>query len=350
VTAIDPALLADLQVRLAETIEFRLAEIRPLTGAAIATNRLLHLRAEDGREAVAKIYYRGDKRRRLEREYAALALLKECAVARVPVPLLRDDERYYAVYSLAPGTPAAAAEFTPAYGADLAHFAADLHRLRRGEGDHPLPTARGALNALADRAGAIMRAYLEPHRALVASADAPPAVRALYAELDAAGEVDGLLAAIVADLGPVWHAALTPEELRLTTGDAGPHNVLLQVDGRVAIVDLESAGWDHPLAFVTDFLTHDQSLDLPPGVAEAFVETYRAESSLSDALYAELDRACALRHVFWCAIHLTAASPERLARRRFSDPGADLDVFLAEQFAKLRRRLAIAREAVSRLV
>jgi hypothetical protein len=117
----------------------------------------------------------------------------------------------------------------------------------------------------------------------------------------------------------------------------------------VTVVDLESAGWDHPLAFVTDFLAHDQSLDLSQEAAEAFRATYRAEAEPPDALGDELDRACALRHVFWCAIYLNAANPEVVDRRRFNNPAFDPDAYLSGQISKVRRRLAIARAAVDSL-
>ena len=346
---LDPALRADLAGRLASALDFDLAVVRPLATGSIITNRLFHLGAADGREAVAKVYYRGDHRGRLEREYAALARLYAHGIARVPAPLLRCDEHYYAVYSLVPGAPAPAATYTPAHGADLARFAADLQRLRRA-GDHdPLPTARGALVALADRARDVMRGYLAGYRAVIVDPAAPAAVLALHAELDPPAEIERLLGAATAGAGPAWHDALASDQLRLTTGDAGPHNVLLRPDDGVTVVDLESSGWDHPLAFPTDFLTHDQSLDLPPPVAAAFLDTYRAETDLADELWAEIDRACALRHVFWCAIHLLAATPDVLARRRFNNPGFDQSAHVEAQIAKFRRRLAVARDAVARL-
>jgi hypothetical protein len=344
---IDDALRADLAARLARSHDFALVAAEPLQGAAVSTNRLLRLRAGDGREAVAKIYYR-DGRGRLEREFAALARLGSDGVARVPRPLLRCDEHQYAVYSLAPGAPLLAAAYTTAHGVDLALFAADLHRLRR-HADDPLPVARGALLALVDRASSAVSDYLAPYRALLASPDAPPALVALDAELDPATEIERLLDAALVDAGAVWRDDPEPPDLRLTSGDVGPHNVLAQPGGRVTIVDFEHSGWDHPLAFATDFLTHDQSLDLPSPVVEAFLATYRAATAVPDHVWSELARACAVRHAFWCAIHLSAGNPAIVARRRFKDAAFDADAYLSSQIEKLRRRLTIARAAVAGL-
>jgi aminoglycoside phosphotransferase len=344
---IDDALRADLADRLARAHDFELVSAEPLQGASVSTNRLLRLRAGDGREAVAKIYYR-DGRGRLEREFGALARLESDGVARVPRPLLRCDEHQYAVYSLAPGAALPAAAYTTAHAADLASFAADLHRLRR-LADDPLPVARGALVGLVDRASGAVGDYLAPYRALRASAEAPPALLALDAELDPAAEIERLLAAALVDAGGVWRGEPEPADLRFTNGDAGPHNVLAQPDGRVTVVDFEHSGWDHPLAFVTDFLTHDQSLDLPPAAAEAFLNTYRAAAAVPEHVWPELNRARAVRHIFWCAIHLIAWTPALVARRRFRDATFDADAYLTGQIVKLRRRLAIAHAAVAGL-
>src|SRR5688572_33774 len=100
--------------RLWDGLGFRLVAAEPIAPAPPNNNnRLLHLRAEDGGQAVAKLYVQ-DGRRRLEREFGLLGLLQARGVRRVPRPYLRCDEHGYAVYSFEPGALKRAADLTVA--------------------------------------------------------------------------------------------------------------------------------------------------------------------------------------------------------------------------------------------
>jgi hypothetical protein len=98
---------ASLPARLRAELGFELAEATPIDPGHIHNNRLLRLRGSDGRELVAKLYYRDD-RRRLEREFEALALLRRRGSTSVPVAHLRDEAEQYGVYSFEPGATASA--------------------------------------------------------------------------------------------------------------------------------------------------------------------------------------------------------------------------------------------------
>jgi hypothetical protein len=347
----DRAVLDDLRRRLRERLGFRLVAADPIVpGYPNNNNRLLRLRAEDGRQAVAKLYV-GDHRRRLEREFGLLSLLRDRGVRRVPAPYLRCDEHRYAVYSFEPGVLKRAADLTIAELAEVAAFAADLHRIApwavraaRPEAETGLPVADRL--SLADLVAEIRR-RLARFLPFAASDGAPPAVRALRAELDVAATFASLIAAATAGLTAAELAAHPrPDQLRPTSGDFAPHNLLVRPDGTVCVVDFENGAWDHPLGPIADFLTHDQSLDLGPERAGALLGAFRSAADLDDAGLADLERRCRLLQVEWCAVHLSGTEPGYVARKRFATPDLDADQLVAEQVAKFRRRLALTAAAV----
>jgi hypothetical protein len=343
-------LVDDLRRRLRERLGFRLVAVDPITPATPNNNnRLLRLVAEDGRRAVAKLYVQ-DGRRRLEREFGLLALLEERGVRRVPRPYLRCDEHQYAVYSFESGALKPAADLTVAELREAVAFAADLYRLAPvGDGMRPVPD--GALPvagrlSLADLVDATERRFGQ-FRSVVARGDAPPAVVALCAEHDLAALFDGLIAAATAGLSPAELAARPrPDELRPSGGDFAPHNLLVRSDGTVCAVDFENGAWDDPLGPVADFLAHDQSLDLGPEGAAAFLDAFRAAVGLDEGALAHLERRRRLLEVEWCAVHLSATEPSYLARKRFANPDLDGDALVTEQIGKFRRRLALVRAAL----
>lgn len=376
--------LDDVRHRLQQEHGFRVAAATPLAPDTFYMNRLLRLRADDGREAVLKLYLR-DGQGRLEREYGALAFLRRRGFTDVPAPYLRSDAHYYAVYTLEAGGTRRAAEWTAAHVAGVARFAAALHRVRPGEPGAAFPPAHRACFSLAERVAEVRRnldrfwafaAGLGAGAAAVGVAggandgDGYAAVRALVAEVDVRVAVEGLLAAATASCTPAELEARVPEaDRRLSPADFAPHNVLVRPAGHpagpVCVVDLERFGWDDPTAPVAGFVTADSALDLPPALADHFVRVYReacrehpgqagpwepgsraaGPADREVAPPARLARLCALSHVRWCSIHLVLLTPERVAEKRFATPDLDAPTYLAEQAAKFRRRLGLAERA-----
>jgi hypothetical protein len=76
-----------LAERLLRELGFRVESAVALDPGTPHNNRLVRLRASDGREVVAKFYFRDD-RHRLDREYTALSYLHAVGVADVPAPYL----------------------------------------------------------------------------------------------------------------------------------------------------------------------------------------------------------------------------------------------------------------------
>lgn len=344
----DEAIVADLGDCLRADLGFHLTAAEAIVTGYANNNRLLRLHAADGRCAVAKLYYRDD-RRRLEREFGTLRYLHTRGVARIPTPLLRCDRLSAAVYTDEPGVTKPAADLTRRELAELGRFLADLHRVRPHDPGADFPAAVAAAFSWDAKLDAI-RQRLRDFTAAAVEPGSSGQVRALCAEMDVAGTLERLLAAATAGLDAAALAAtLAPEGRRLDSGDFAPHNVLVRPDGGVCVLDFEYAGWDQPLASLACFLTAATSLDLRPEAAAAFLQAYVAATSLSRDRLAPFERLCALQHLFWCGVHLSITTPAHLARKRFANPGLDVEAVTAEQIGQFKRRLVLAEAAVAAL-
>lgn len=341
------ALVDDLDHRL-RLAEFWMISAEPIAVRHANNNRLLRLTADDGRRVIAKVYRR-DMRRRLDREFTTLAFLRAHGIGRVPTPILRSDEHQYAVYSFEEGTAAAAADLTLAQVEELARFAADLDRVRPGDSGASFEPAWAAIFSVAAVVQEIRR-RVAPVAALTDSPEVPDLARDFLAAARPLVEIEALVRAATADLTPAAIVRTRPRaERRLASNDFAPNNVLIRPDGGVCVIDFEYAGWDDPIATPAEFLTHAQSLDLGPERAAAFVETYRAAADRPDEWLTELGRACLLRHILWCAIHLAALDPAYLRRKRFATPDLDATQSAADHIAQFLRRVEIAWQAIANL-
>jgi Ser/Thr protein kinase RdoA (MazF antagonist) len=332
----DPSLPPTLPVRLRAELGFDVVEATPIDPGVIHNNRLLRLRGADGRELVAKLYYRDD-RGRLEREFGAFRLLRERGLAAVPTAHLADAGDYYAVYSFEPGRTRTAAELTLDELAAIGRLAAAL-QVRRPEDGGGLPLAFAA-RSLAERIDGL-RARLAACRRAAAAPDAYGPLRAVVAEIDLPSVVDRLIAAATDGLTAAELAEPVPEDLlRLNSGDFAPHNIVVRPDGSLCALDFEYAGWDDPAVVPVGFLAADQSDGLSPAQAGAFLNAYRAAVDLPDRAFVHLDRLRALTELGWLLVNLSLMTPAHVARKRFAGD-FDLDAHLSERRLKLDARVA----------
>lgn len=340
-----PALRADLERRLANDLGFRIGLVEGLDPGVAHNNRIFRLHAHDGRVVALKVYLQ-DGRQRLEREHSVLTYLRHRGSTSVPVPLLRSDAQYFAIYTFEPGETRPASRWTEAHAVAAGRFAAQLHATRPGDsGADFLPAFSATFSYAEQMRGA--RTRLARFSAYLAAGDVLPEVRALLDTCDPVREVERLLRAATSGLTATQLEKRTPPELwRLSTGDFAPHNTLLRDDGSICVLDLEYAGWDEPAALPACFLTAETCLALPPGLQAAFLRTYREAVGLPDACLERLDRVSALMHVSWCAVHLQLTTPELIAKKRFATPTLDVSAHVRDQLAKLRRRLELTARAL----
>jgi len=334
-----PSALGRLLDRLARERGLAAVDVQPIDPGVAHNNRLYRLQATDGRMAVIKGYFRDD-RRRLEREFGALAFLQARGINGVPRPLLRDDPSYAAAYSFEAGASKSGAALTTTELEALAALVGTFRHIRPGQPGATFLPGVAAVFSLADEV-AHVRARLAAFQRFASSASVYPIVRDACADGDPAGTIERLLEQAIGDLPQADLAARIPEAAwGFAQGDLAPHNVLVQPDGRVCLVDFEYSGWDDPAAPAAAFLAAESSRGLTAAGAAAFLAAYRDAAALTAADVRRMDRLRLLMQITWAAVHLSLVTPERIAPKRFADPHFDLDRHLAEQLDKLRARLA----------
>jgi Ser/Thr protein kinase RdoA (MazF antagonist) len=328
-----------LPARLRAELGFELVETVPIDPGVIHNNRLFRLRGADGRELVAKQYYRDD-RRRLEREFGAFRLLRARGVAGVPVAYLADEVEYCAVYSFEPGRTKVASELSLDEMAAIGRLAAELHRFRPDEPGATFPPAFAA-RSLADRVGALRR-RLNTCLQAAAAPDAYGPLRAVVAEVDVPGALERIVAAATAGLRPDELAEPVPDaHLRFNPGDFAPHNILVRPNGTLCAIDFEFFGPEDAAALPASFLAAEGSFDLTPGQADAFLRAYHGARDVPDAAFARFGRVRALFEASWVLVNLSLMTPAHVARKRFAGE-LDLDAHLDDRRRKLEARLTRA--------
>jgi len=269
--ALTPDLLSR---RLHSELGFRLAAVSELDPDRPHNNRLLHLVAADGRQAVVKHYF-ADDRQRLDREYETLISLRTRRMTEVPTPLLRDDAHQFAVYSFEPGTIQAGTALTAPTVRAIAHFAAQLYHIHPDPGVTNLRTAVSATFSLAQQVAGIRRRLAEFHE-FASGPQAGSLVRALRCEVAIEDEIERLIRRALA--GRSWAAiehSVPAAHWSLTSGDLAPHNILVRAGGGICVLDFEYSGWDDPAILLADFLSADSARGLSDACRRAFVETFR---------------------------------------------------------------------------
>jgi hypothetical protein len=333
--------LRRLEEGLRERLGFVMTRVAEIDPGQPHNNRLLHLRAVDGREAVAKIYFRDD-RHRLDREYTAVSFLHGLGFGEVATPYLRDDAESIGVYSFEQGVACRAAELNTSHMDALAAFAARLRGIRPGLAGAVFRNSTSATFSLWDQVSGI-RGRLALFEAFVAGAEVFDAVRALERDVDIAGEVERLIRRGLMGLAPEVVQARIPEcDRSLSTGDLAPHNLLIRPDGGVCVLDLEYSGWDDPGMPVADFLTAESSRGLSAACAQALVRRYGEIAGLSADEMRRARRVRALMEVGWLGVHLSLLVPHRFASKQFADPNFQVTEHVATHVGRFRERLATA--------
>lgn len=327
-----------LRARLCEEIGFQLVAAEPIDPGVIHNNRLIRLVSADNRRLVLKRYYRDD-RRRLEREFGSFAFLRARGFDAVPVPYLRDDAEYWAVYSFEPGRTKQPAEMSLDDVAAIGRLAGRLHTFRPGEGDADFPPAFSS--AWADRLGFLRRRVTTCLDAATAP-DAYPELRAIVSDLELTTRLPHLIDGLPAGLSQYEIERPVPDaHLRFNSGDFAPHNLLVAADGRICAIDFEYFGPEEAAALPASFLAAEQSVGLSDAHAAAFLDAYHAHRDAPDAAFDRYERLRAFFEVSWVLVNLSLMTPAHLARKRFAGE-LDLEAHLADRAARLRDRLATA--------
>lgn len=287
---------------------------------------------------VAKFYFR-DERRRLEREFETLSVLKERGFSEIASPLARFDDLNAAVYDFIDGRSRDADELTRGDVAAIANFLIKLHRPFVGEPPPVLPPAFASAFSLAEVAACI-RGRLDDCRAAL-TADMGGRVAKFVADQQLLNFVEARLLSLEKDVGAErFQRQLPREHRRLSPVDFGPHNMLWGEDGSLKVVDFEYGGWDHPMRVIADSLAHDKMRHFPEGLADLLVSIYLKGASLPPEVLEDLEGYRLLSRLEWIGVLISSMLPEKLRRLAYAKDG-DLDVeeHLERQMKKILERV-----------
>lgn len=302
-------------------------------------NRLYRVETAQGRPLLAKRYHR-DRWNRQEREVRTLTLLCERGIAGVPAALFDSAALGYAVFSFEPGTKPDPAKLAPQQMRNLAAFAVELQRIAPAGDAASLPAAISATFSIVQHVHRIEE-RLDAFERAAAGTGAPSAVRELGARLALRERLAPLIARALAGIAPAeLEHELPLAARRLSSGDFGAHNLLIDTEGAITMLDWEWSGWDDPAQLVMGFIAHAGSEGLSDEAADAFLGAYAAQARLQVAEITRFERIAALLEIEWAATYAGALAPEALAARRFAVADFDEHNFAADVEEKLRRRLA----------
>jgi Ser/Thr protein kinase RdoA (MazF antagonist) len=331
----------DLEQRVSGELGHRVTHWSPITGGT--QNRLFRLDTLGGAALLAKFYHQ-DRWDRLYREFSALALLGRHGLARVPRAYIRSDDFSYGVYSFEPGRTKRAAELEPSDLTTVAVFAADVQSIVPATTGVDISQAADASFSVREQLQ-VIDGRLRAFETFAVGHEAYDEVGDLYRELDLRAVITDLIERATASLSEEDRWAVLPRSAwRVNTADFGPQNFLFTSDGRLTVVDFEASGWDDPARLVMGFVAHATSEDLPDDAIASFLAAYADATALSDTEIARFERVGALYDLEWIAIYASALTGEAVAAKQFASREFDRPTYLAGASAKLKRRLARARE------
>jgi Phosphotransferase enzyme family len=306
-------------------------------------NRLYRLDLLSGGALLAKIYHQ-DRWNRLDREYSALSLLGRHGFPSVPRVYLRSDDFGYGVYSFELGQPKSAVELEADDLKTVATFAADLEQVAPSATDEDLSPAADASFSIEQQLE-VIDGRLRSFETFARRPEAYDEVRDLCRELDLRAAITELSRRATAGVTDAERRAVLPRSARrINTADFGPQNMLFTADGHLTVVDFEASGWDDPARLVMGFVAHATSEELTSSQVQLFLATYAKVRALPDSEIDRFERVGALYDLEWIAIYASALTSEAVAAKQFASRDFDRPKYLAAAIAKLRRRLARARD------
>jgi phosphotransferase family enzyme len=304
-------------------------------------NRVIRLDTDRG-PFVAKLYFddAGDRRDRLQSEYAFLEYATRLGLRSVPSPIACDAAERVAIHAYVPGRTLSADRLTLAHVQQAIGFFRALNAPPR-PGAEALPPASDGGFSIAAHVELVDR-RLARLREIPAQAEVEVEARAFVGELAKAWETVKIgLGGAMRRLQVAPDLPLSAEERCVSPSDFGFHNALEPAGETIVFVDFEYAGWDDPAKAVADFFCQP----LVPVDRRWFREVatgFTAHAPNGDEL---VRRAAAVFPLFWfkwCLIRLNEFTPVALRRRVFADPGIDVE-------ARKWRQLQSAREALAAL-
>ena len=307
-------------------------EIIPMRAGG--NNRTYCIETSSARYVVKHYFqHKGDKRDRLQSEYAFLGYAGQADIATVPCPLAQDPQSGMALYEYIAGEAIQSGEIGQAEVDAAIMFFLALNE----------PTARKAAEKLpqASEAAFSLHEHLEntEHRirqlqqiVLVDEEDHKGAI-VIQSIATFWGEYRNRVLEAVNHLGWRVDESIACDQRCISPSDFGFHNAIRLPKGGVRFIDFEYAGWDDPAKTIADFF-------LQPAVPVPLEYYDYFESqvlSLFDQPELLKQRTRLLRTAYqikWCCIALNVFLPVHMERRKFANPQLDSKALKTDQLLK----------------
>ncbi len=288
-------------------------EEEPLTITQLsggANNRVYRLEFDKREPLICKHYFQhsGDKRPRLQAEYAFLSYAWKSGLRQIPEPLASDEKNHQALYSFVPGKPPK--EVSEEMVDQALSFFLSLNQNKSKAKD--IPFASESCLTVQDYFSTVERKLAHCQ---TISDDNPfhhdvksfiqnqliPRWEQTYKEVS---------------LDPYQKVA--KEDLCITPSDFGFHNALIDGD-KVYFLDFEYAGWDDPTKTVCDFFCQPK-FPVPLKLFEKVATTIASTTQKPELYLKRIQAMLPICQIKWCCIILNVFQKIGSERRRFSDP------------------------------
>jgi len=255
----------------------------------------------------------------------------------VPEPIFKDSEANTAVYEFVEGMSLEAEDLEVNHIEQIVEFLLKLHSFSYDQVKTELPMAFMSALSFNEVLGHMDNRDHQFGDGLEA---VDPKVKSYLEENKVIGLLEDGLSAIKTSIGDQkMKKKIGKEYWRLSPTDFGPHNMIWRPNGELVVIDLEYAGWDHPMRFMADFLEHERLLSLKPELRELLVNGYLAKSSLPKEVTDDLWVFMEIAKIEWVKIIISSLLPDKIARIEHSKGDFDKDAYIDKQLEKLKRRI-----------
>ena len=302
-------------------------------------NRLFKAVTEKGNEFLVKEYF-PDDRKRLQREYGALKFLHNSGFNDVPTPYFADETQNYAIYSFEKGSTADPKSFTNTEVESTVEFLNKLQSIKPEKGvRNRFLDALFTSHSLDEYADTVLFKFGKFEESLKSKAVHPKVVK-LAESYPMEEIVRGTIRKLRnASSTKKLFKPIKDEDMRLSSVDFGPHNMIMRKVNKPCFIDFEYFGWDDPVKIVANFLLHEGSKDIPDVQKLHFLDEYRKQSHLPSRVIERVDIAIQLAALDWVSILLWGVAPDRVASKKFLDVSMNSEIYLDNQIGKIVHRI-----------
>ena len=300
-------------------------------------NKIFKIGSENGKGYILKWYFKDD-RNRLNREFSAFEYLRSLGETRLPVPLFKDENKGYAVYSFETGTVKTGRELVKKDLDNFLSFVFKIQDIKSTEIKQDFPNAVLSTRSTEQFSGVILE-KVRKFEELIRDSSGESDVANFSKKTNVLERIYRQMDKIKNANGNGFSEKLDLSLMRLSPVDFGPHNAIFKDNGEICFIDFEYFGWDDPSKIVANFVTHEGSWGLSNENVRYFINKYRGESKLPKDIADRVNIFIPLQALNWISILLWSFTPQKLESRKFADPNFDENKYVAYLTSRIKARL-----------